>query len=450
MFRHVTFACGILLAMAATAVAQEEVRYAKKKVFSLERSISADAKECISCHQTENPGQFNDWAESAHAKSNVTCIDCHAAEQGDKDINKPHFEFGPVAVTACVTPKDCSRCHPDEAKEFAVSKHANTLKIIWKIDNWLKQGLASETERITGCYHCHGTVLKLDKKGNLDPATWPNVGIGRANLDGSFGSCSSCHTRHKFSIAEARKPEACGQCHLGPDHPQIEIYKESKHGAIYDAEGYSWNWDAAPGAWTPGVDFRAPTCATCHMSGAATAKTKAPTTHDVSERLSWELQAPLTVRPSDFKPWPAKSHYSTERAKMKTVCLQCHSKVWTDGHYDRLDRAVKLYNDTYWKPTKKLVDDLRKEGLVSTKRYFDDPIEFEEYELWHYEGRRARMGTAMMAPDYAWWHGFYEVKKRILHIKRMAEELRAKGKAQTRKDFPGATGNKTVPVPARP
>ncbi len=39
-----------------------------------------------------------------------------------------------------------------------------------------------------------------------------------------------------FPVAEARKPEACGQCHLGPDHPQIEIYNESKHGAIYNAE----------------------------------------------------------------------------------------------------------------------------------------------------------------------------------------------------------------------
>ncbi len=31
------------------------------------------------------------------------------------------------------------------------------------------------------------------------------------------------------------------------------------------------------------------------------------------------------------------------------------------------------------------------------------------YELWHHEGRRARHGAAMMAPDYAHWHGMYEV-----------------------------------------
>jgi len=31
----------------------------------------------------------------------------------------------------------------------------------------------------------------------------------------------------------------------------------------------------------------------------------------------------------------------------------------------------------------------------------------------------------MMAPDYAWWHGFYELKKRLLSIKRQAGELTA-------------------------
>ncbi len=448
MPRRVALAA-LLLPAALAAAAQEPVRYPKKKAFSLERSISPDAKECISCHKKENPGQFNDWAASAHAKANVTCIDCHGADKGDRDISRSHFEYGAVAISPVVTPKDCSRCHPDEAKEFARSKHANTLKIIWKLDNWLRQGMAAGPERRTGCYHCHGSVLAVDRRGELKPDVWPNVGVGRANLDGSYGSCSACHTRHRFSVAEARKPEACGQCHLGPDHPQIEIYKESKHGAIYDAEGAGWNWNAAAGAWTHGVDFRAPTCAVCHMSGAVSGKLKAPTTHDVTERLTWELQAPLTVRPSEFAAWPAKSHYVTEKAKMKAVCLQCHSSAWTDGHYRRMDEAVKLYNETYWKPVKKLMDALRKEGLVSTKRYFDDPIEFEEYEFWHHEGRRARMGAAMMAPDYAWWHGFYELKKRFLHIQRMAAELRAGKRARPAKLFPGATGSTVVPAAAK-
>jgi hypothetical protein len=48
-----------------------------------------------------------------------------------------------VPVAAVVTPKDCSRCHPDEAKQYARSKHANTLEIIWKLDPWLNKGMNS-------------------------------------------------------------------------------------------------------------------------------------------------------------------------------------------------------------------------------------------------------------------------------------------------------------------
>ena len=438
---------GLLAGLASSWAAEPKpVKFPKRKQFQLERSISDEAKECISCHQKEGPGQFSDWADGLHARANVTCIDCHGAERGDKDISQSHFEFGPIAITGVVTPKDCSRCHPDEAKEYARSKHANTLKIIWAIDDWLRHGMNSQTERVSGCEHCHGSVLKLDKKGALSADTWPNVGVGRVNLDGSLGSCSGCHTRHRFAITEARKPEACGQCHLGPDHPQIEIYNESKHGAIYAAEGQQWHWRSASGAWTPGVDYRAPTCSVCHMSGAGAVAT----THDVTERLSWEIQAPLTVRPSKFEAFPAKTHWSTERTKMKDVCKQCHSKLWYDNHYDRFDKVVKEYNDVYYTPAKKLMDELAARKLISTNRYFDDPIEVEFYELWHHEGRRARMGTAMMAPDYAWWHGFYELKKRFNLIRSMAAHLKQTGKPQTVKDYPNATGSRIRPAELGP
>ena len=69
-----------------------------------------------------------------------------------------------------------------------------------------------------------------------------------------------------FFIAEARKPEACASCRLGPDHPDIEIYIESKHGQMFQTQGEHWEWDSAPGTWQPG-DYTAPTCAVCHMSG---------------------------------------------------------------------------------------------------------------------------------------------------------------------------------------
>ncbi|MGM0539631.1 MAG: multiheme c-type cytochrome, partial [Thermodesulfobacteriota bacterium] len=275
---------GVVLA-GTQAWAQEEKNATssnqlKIKEFRIERSMSKQAKACIMCHKQEHPALFVDWANSRHASANITCLDCHQAESHDPDVSQSHFEqyqrddtkWGTaeykVPVAAVVTPKDCSRCHPDEVTQYSRSKHANTLEIIWKIDPWLNDGMNSDWERSSGCYYCHGTVLEKDEDGELDPMTWPNVGVGRVNLDGSKGSCTSCHTRHRFSVMEARKPEACGQCHLGPDHPQIEIYEESKHGDIYHAFGDEYKWDSAPGTWTPGVDYRGPTCASCHMSGA--------------------------------------------------------------------------------------------------------------------------------------------------------------------------------------
>jgi len=387
---------------------------------------------CIECHKTETPGIYNGWANSVHAKLDVQCYKCHKPDRKKPVVSEHHLQYDSTEVSVVVTPKTCGGCHPTEATQYNLSKHAHTLEIMWEVDKWLQDGMNNAIERTTGCYACHGTVVEI-VNGRPLPGTWPNVGVGRKNPDGTLGSCSSCHTRHRFSVVEARKPEACDQCHLGPDHPQIEIYNESKHGTIYHAEGDEWNWSPDDGRWNAGRDYRAPTCAACHMSGAA----DVPRTHDVTERLSWETQAPLTVRPSEFKPFPARTDWRVERAKMKAVCLQCHSQAWTDDHFSNLDRVVSNYNDIYFKPIKALVDSLYEEQLLSKQAYFDENLEWEFYELWHHEGRRARMGAAMMAPDYAWWHGFYELKHRFNHIIEEVNALKQAGKGSIHEAFPG-------------
>ena len=192
---------GTLVGYISAAPAQIAANIPKEKEFRIERSMPKEAHACIGCHKTESPGLFADWTRSRHANANITCYDCHKAESTDTDVSREHYKqyersdlkYGTkeykVPVAAAVTPKDCSRCHPDEAKQYGMSKHANTLEIIWKIDPWLNKGMNSDFERVSGCFHCHGTVLKdEDGDGKLDPDTWPNVGVGRLNPDGSKGS----------------------------------------------------------------------------------------------------------------------------------------------------------------------------------------------------------------------------------------------------------------------
>ncbi|MFA6472626.1 MAG: multiheme c-type cytochrome, partial [Candidatus Latescibacterota bacterium] len=193
-------------------------------------------------------------------------------------------------------------------------------------------------------------------------------------------------------------------------------YFESKHGKRYLADNLRWNFEAPAGGFKPGVDFSAPTCAVCHLSGMGTV----PGSHDVGERLKWESQAPLTILNKDHEG-------ESERKKMLAVCSQCHSPRWAGNYFARYDLAIENYNDIYFKPAKAIMDDLYANNILTRWPVFDEEIEWVYYEYWHHEGRRARMGSAMMGPDFSWWHGFYDLKKNYRTLITLAEEARKKG-----------------------
>lgn len=351
------------------------------------------AAACISCHQERSPGIYNQWLNSGHGASDVTCIDCHGAEQEEPDA----FMHEGALIATLVTPRDCGGCHEDEAHEVENSYHASAGEILDSKDAYLAHVAGGEPVAMTGCESCHGTKVLIDEASpnRLSRKSWPNSGIGRLNPDGSKGSCTACHTRHSFSKAQARQPEACSKCHLGPDHPQKEIYEESKHGNAYYTNIDKMNLDADP--WIVGVDyFEAPTCATCHMSATSTAAV----THDVGERISW------TLRPIVSK---HKDDWQTKRAEMKNVCAACHSSYFADGHYYQFDATVELYNEKFAKPATEMMKIVKEKKLLENPAGFSNKIEWVYWELWHHEGRRMRHGAAMMGPDYTWWHGAYEV-----------------------------------------
>ena len=176
--------------------------------------------------------------------------------------------------------------------------------------------------------------------------------------------------------------------------------------------------------WVLGEDYtQAPTCATCHMSGHS--QNGGKVTHDPGERLSWTNRPPISI-PLDTdenhavvkETDPEKrrklvKHTSMQKRKeMQKVCNHCHTPNYTEGFYKQYDDFVILYNEKFAKPGTAIMNELLKQGL-RTKPQFDEEIEWTWFYLWHHEGRRARHGASMMAPDYAHWHGMFEVAERF-------------------------------------
>jgi len=372
---------------------------------SVPASLSEESASCVECHESDMPGLVKEWRISRHYGADVGCFECHGAAETDPDA----VEHNGFYISIVVSPKDCSKCHTTEFEEFQKSHHADAGKILGSLDNVLGEVVEGSAAAVSGCTQCHGSVIKVLKDGSLDSATWPNTGMGRLNPDGSKGSCAACHSRHSFDAALARQPENCGKCHLGPDHPQKEIYEESKHGIAYYANVDRMNLHSP--SWIVGIDYSAaPTCATCHMS----ATSDLPITHDVGERISWTLRPPISQKidaalaaGKDVKKW------QNRRDDMKDVCSNCHTSSFVDNFYTQYDGVVEQYNDKFAAPATEIYNKVRSSGLISNDIDFDDELEWTYFYLWHHEGRRARMGTAMFAPDYTQWHGFFEVAERF-------------------------------------
>jgi hydroxylamine dehydrogenase len=120
---------------------------------------------------------------------------------------------------------------------------------------------------------------------------------------------------------------------MGPDHSQIEIYEESKHGVMFQAQERLLNLDAPPKSLTT-RDMFVPTSATCHMSGI----NGLGVTHDPSERLSYYLANAIT----DKRP-----NYAAAQARMKQVCGPCHTPGLIDREYTRAEQVVRSTNDKF-------------------------------------------------------------------------------------------------------
>lgn len=449
-----------------------------------EPAISSRTEECLLCHEILNPGLVADWRTSRHSRLTpaaalenppiqrrlsaesvpeplrnvvVGCYECHSL---NADQHRDNFQHEGVAINVIVTPNDCRTCHPVEAAQYAESKKAHAYGNLKKNplyhqmvqtvtglpelhDGRLAHLANAPTPNEDTCLSCHGTVIEVRGRKTItldegeqievpDLVNWPNHGVGRVNPDGSLGACTACHPRHSFSLEVARKPFTCAQCHLAPDTPAWEVYRESKHGNLMLSLGDKWNWDAVP--WVPGRDFTAPTCATCHNSLLADADGNelVPRTHDFGARLWVRLfglpyahpqpkhGATHVIRNADDQPLPtafdgepasdfliSADEQTARRELMRRVCVNCHGTDFANQHFARLDRVVKESNDMT-----RLATDLLKRawenGQADPANPFDELVEMKWVQHWLFYATSVRYAAAMGGPDYAafkngWW-----------------------------------------------
>jgi hypothetical protein len=298
-------------------------------------------------------------------------------------------------------------------------------------------------EGMKGCGGCHKIGLKTEAE--IKELKKGGAGFGVA-------SCDACHTRHTFSVQEARQPQACQTCHMGFDHPQWEMYSGSKHGVRYLLKQNK----------TLPATASAPTCQTCHMQAANHAVRTAwgflAVRLPMPEDKQWAtdratiLQG-LGVLDPDGKPTGrldvvkaadvarlAQEDWQKERDKMIKTCNRCHSVNFIKAELAKGDQMIKNADRLMADAILTIVG-LYKDGILPKPKNYAYPfpdlltfhdatttIEQELFVMFLEHRMRTFQGTFHANPDYSLWYGWSEMQRSLTEIKEKAAELREKHK----------------------
>jgi len=394
---------------------------------------AASAQVCVECHKKITPNIVSDWQLSKHNQNKIGCSDCH----GDQ-----HKSAQDIAEAKIPTPDTCGACHEARVKQFKTGKHAAAwaaMKAMPTI-HWQPMELI---EGMKGCGGCHKIGLKSET--DIKELKKGGAGFGLA-------SCDACHTRHTFSVQEAKQPQACQTCHMGFDHPQWEMYSGSKHGVRYMLKQIKM---------LPST-ISAPTCQTCHMQGGnhgvLTAWGFLAVRLPMPEDKQWTadrvtiLQA-LGVLDPEGKPTArldvvkaanvarlTQEDWQKEREKMTKTCNRCHSVNFAKGELAKGDMMIKDA-DRLMAGAIRIIAGLYKDGVLPKPKtysyafpdlltFHDAPTGIEQklFVMFLEHRMRAFQGTFHANPDYALWYGWSEMQRDFTEIMEMAAEMREKAK----------------------
>jgi hypothetical protein len=396
----------------------------------LAAAARAASDTCIACHGTLTPGIVSDWELSTHARRDVSCDTCH----GER-----HRTAEDAANAVLPTPETCAPCHPERVAQFKRGKHARAWAAVRAIPNF-HHGREGKPGDPSGCAACHRIGLRTAEE---------TAALRAQGATHGMASCDACHTRHLFSRAEAREPDACRTCHGGGEHMQWDAWSQSKHGIRYDLQQEG----ILPAA------SAAPYCQLCHMPGG-----------DHAVRTPWGslgLRLPL---PED-RAWAAdravlfralgvldaaggagprmraveeagiahldRIAYQSERHRLTTVCRNCHAAPFVREQLDGRDRMLRD-SDRLCADAVREVAALFEAGLLpaGVNGAFPDLVGSERSAIerrlasMFFEDRARLLATAFhMSPRHVEWRS--ALARDLEEIRRLAADLRRAGKRRT-------------------
>ena len=401
------------------------------------------SRACVKCHVEKGitGSAIRDWQLSKHFVAGVACANCHIpVKEAAPGIVNASTACADKRVRRGVSPRNCAVCHREKFDEFSSGKHS----VAWgRMISMPTTALLPHAliEGQKGCGGCH-----------------------RIGLD--EGKCDSCHTRHLFDAAEARRPQACMTCHMGFDHPQWEMYSTSKHGSIYATQGSRWDWNLGLADWFKDPTRaawdrpRAPVCATCHMPNG-----------DHGVRTAWgflglrlaekdeewfkyrqKILIDLGVLTPEGQPTPrlnvvkidesarlTPEEWQAERDRMLGVCTSCHARSFAQQNLEAVDSIIKQ-SDKLVAEAIDIVESLYNDGVLERPkdrppvpdllRFYDVkyPIEQKLYTMFLEHRMRSFEGAFHMNPDYQNWYGWAELNRDLTEIRREADALRSQHK----------------------
>jgi hydroxylamine dehydrogenase len=328
------------------------------------------SEQCVTCHQSLTPGAYHAWKESVHANldairamsdsndarfykkqkleqveqnlrkqgllaenaqlKQVGCIDCHASV-GAKTVDHAKNLIMPDRVV-------CGSCHVEQFAEAEAEKQQT-----WPQGQWPK-GHPSHA---------------ADWNANVETTIWAamperEIAQGCDMCHYQQNKCDGCHTRHSFSVAEARQPEACATCHNGADHNEFENFMLSKHGTIYQTQGKAkWNFEAQlKDALTKG-HYTAPTCQYCHF------EFEGQFSHNLIRKVRWGFNPTPAIANNLNHPW-----FDERKQDWNSTCSNCHSASFADAYLTAADKGT-MAGLKVEQEAKQVVEKLYKDGLLT-------------------------------------------------------------------------------------